>query len=243
MKYLIFLFYYSLIISILIFLWSIFKSAQPEGLLFTILILPIGLYFWLRIIRASSRNASTSDSDSKAENKIATPLLLSFVILLTLFVSAFSIYSYTFIRAKNDALRGITSSGEQIKNLEASNQELNAKIDGISKALKGNNNGSSQKDVLGLSKIDTTADFIKKLTGDATASAGLGYVTIKDKSWSTLDVYEGNNLASKVVGKIRYGQNYSYFLNDKNWYYLAFDNGEGWVDGSYVKVAGNGAQQ
>ncbi len=244
MKYLIFLFYYSLIISILIFLWSIFKSTQPEGLLFTILILPVALYFGLRIVRAKSRNASSSSpTDFKAEDKIGTPLLLSLVVLLTLFVSAFSIFSYTFIREKIDNPK--SPSIDQMKSLEASNQKLNAKLDEVKKALEGTKSaGSSQKDVLGLSTIDNTADFIKKVTGNKTASAGLGYITIKDQRWTTLDVYEGSDFSSKVLGKIKYGLNYKYFINNNNWYYIQLDSSvEGWVDGSYVKATGNGAQQ
>jgi len=86
--------------------------------------------------------------------------------------------------------------------------------------------------VLGTSKQATEASKIAS-----------GFVTMNDKKWQTVDVYESNSYSSKVVGKIEFGKVYQYLKKDGSWYQIVLPDLEtkGWVAERFLKeVVDNG---
>jgi len=73
-----------------------------------------------------------------------------------------------------------------------------------------------------------------------------GFVTINDKKWQTVDVYESNSYSSKVTGKIEFDKIYRYLKKEGSWYQIVLPKTEtnGWVAGRFLKeVADSGPKE
>jgi hypothetical protein len=229
MKYIVFLFYYSLIVSTAIFVWSIYKAPKPLGLLFVILILPMGLYFWTRLRGAKSRAAAHGVEGEKVKDRVGMPLLLSMVVILTLLISAFSIFAYVMYQENSGIKEKDQEVLEQIKILQEDNKKLSESLDEVKSSLLEVETSSSGID-------QETDDFISEISGPkGTIEPISGYVTIKDNRWKTLDIYQTNIITSATVGQAELGETYEYYKVDNNWYQIELNNGvRGWIDGRFV---------
>lgn len=70
-----------------------------------------------------------------------------------------------------------------------------------------------------------------------------GFVSINDKKWQNVDVYESNSYSSKVIGKIEFDEVYRYLKKEGSWYQIVLPKTEtnGWVAGRFLKeVADHG---
>lgn len=70
-----------------------------------------------------------------------------------------------------------------------------------------------------------------------------GFVTINDKKWQTVDVYENNSYSSKVIGKIEFDKVYRYLKKEGSWYQIVLPKTEtnGWVAGRFLKEVADDA--
>jgi hypothetical protein len=86
-----------------------------------------------------------------------------------------------------------------------------------------------QNEILGLTTLTATA------TATPT-SAPFNYVTIADRKWQTVEVYQDKSPASKIIGQIVYGKTYPYLKKEGSFYYIQFDdNRYGWILSQFVK--------
>lgn len=73
-----------------------------------------------------------------------------------------------------------------------------------------------------------------------------GFVTVNDKKWQTVDVYQSSSYSSKVIGKIEFDKVYRYLKKDGSWYQIVLPKPEtnGWVAGRFLKeVADSGPKE
>lgn len=116
---------------------------------------------------------------------------------------------------------------EKITAYQQSQKEIVQKLDSLKSQAE-----SEDKKVLGTSN---QASDSSKLTS--------GFVTINDKKWQTIDVYESSSYSSKVVGKIEFDKIYRYLKKEGSWYQIVLPKSEanGWVAGRFLKeVADSG---
>lgn len=64
-----------------------------------------------------------------------------------------------------------------------------------------------------------------------------GFVTINDKKWQTVDVYESNSYSSKVIGKMEFDKVYVSLKKTGSWYQISMPNSKltGWAAGRFLK--------
>lgn len=64
-----------------------------------------------------------------------------------------------------------------------------------------------------------------------------GFVTINDKKWQNVDVYESNSYSSKTIAKIEFGKAYRYIKKEGSWYQIVLLKPEiqGWVPGRFLE--------
>lgn len=69
------------------------------------------------------------------------------------------------------------------------------------------------------------------------AQAATGFVTINDKKWQSVDVYESNSYSSKVIDKIEFDNVYRYDKKQAGWYQIELPSSgtNGWVPGRFLK--------
>lgn len=74
----------------------------------------------------------------------------------------------------------------------------------------------------------------------------IGFVTINDKKWQTVDVYESSSYSSKIIGKLEFDKAYRYIKKESSWYQIVLPNLEtnGWVAGRFLnEVADNAPKE
>lgn len=117
---------------------------------------------------------------------------------------------------------GLKQELEQITSYQQSQKEIVQKLDNLKSEIAV----SQDKKVLSASN---QADESSKITS--------GFVTINDKKWQNVDVYESNSYSSKVIGKIEFDKVYRYLKKDGSWYQIVLSKSEinGWVAGRFLK--------
>ena len=109
---------------------------------------------------------------------------------------------------------------------QGTTKEIAQKLDG----LKSEMAASPDTKVLG---TNNQASDSSKLTG---------FVTINDKKWQTVDVYESNSYSSKMIAKIEFDKTYRYLKKQGSWYQIVLPKSEtnGWVAGRFLKEIDGG---
>lgn len=112
---------------------------------------------------------------------------------------------------------------EKITAYQQSQKEIVQKLD----SLKSEMIATEDKKVLGTTSNQTSDS--SKITS--------GFVTINDKKWQTVDVYESNSYSSKVIGKIEFDKVYRFLKKEGSWYQIVLPKSEtvGWVAGRFLK--------
>lgn len=147
-----------------------------------------------------------------------------------------------------NTLLSIRSSAEQNKKAEATFDSLKQNLEKITtyqqsqkeivqklEDLSQNKSDNADKKVLGESK--QASDSSKILSG---------FVTINDKKWQTVDIYEDSSYSSKVIGKLEFDKIYSFVKKSDSWYQIKLPNSQnlGWVAGRFLKeIADNGPKE
>lgn len=221
-----FLAYYTLITSFVLFIWSIFQAPKPEGFFLTILIIPISLYFWILVSGVSKpRPSDSSPENQKPRGEAKLPL----IILMTLFVSTFSIFVYSEIM--NRSLNSQSSAIQTSKQISSLKLELEKQNKAFHEATLGEL-GKIKNQLINLKTAQKVTEDTEIL-GDVTTLVGT--VTIKDAKNQTISVYAEKSVSSKLVGKAEFGKNYTFLENDQDWYLILLDSKEGFVRSQFVK--------
>jgi len=221
-----FLAYYTLITSLALFIWSIFYAQKPEGFFLTILIIPIGIYFWILVAGA----AKPRSSDSSAENqKPRGGAKFPLIVLMTLFVSSFSIFVYSEIESRS--LNQQSSAIQTSKQISSLRLELEKQNKVFHEETLGEL-GKIKNQLINLKDAQKVTEDTKIL-GDVTALVGT--VTIKDQKNQTVNVYAEKSVSSKLVGLAEFGKNYTFLEKDQDWYLILLGAKEGFIRSLFVK--------
>lgn len=142
----------------------------------------------------------------------------------------------------------IKDTAEQNKKAEATFESLKQNLEKIAAYQQ------SQKEIV--EKLDSLKSEVAnntdtKVLGENkqaadSSKATSGFVTINDKKWQAVDVYESNSYSSKVIGKIEFDKVYVFLKKDGSWYQISLLNSEtsGWVAGRFLKeIEDNGPKQ
>lgn len=214
-KYQLFLSYYTLLVSLGLFVWSVFWGPKPQSLLLAFLFVPIGLYFWLILFN----NYSVQASETNAK--------LPLIILLALFISVTSILAYDYF-----------SPNPLVSQMEALRAEV-AKIGPLAAPPSGIAESSLAAQ---LRRLETELAGLKNKNASPAATGSLGdeaftvgLVTIKDAKNKTADLYQDKSLKGAVVGKIDFGKSYPFIDKDPAWYLILFNGKQGYVASNLVK--------
>ena len=224
-RYLVLLYYYTLAVTIGLFVWAIGFAARPTGLLAVLLAIPVCIYFLLAITRKKAVAAEAAVSTGSSI-RVVVPL----VVLATLFVSAFSIYLYTFVNPQAP-----TDNAELAKVIQDLQHAL-------SQTDSGDNTEALAKEVREMkARLDKSSALGISTASGATPTPSvpteaIGFVTIADKNRPTVTAYKEKTLTSAVVGRVEQGKTYFFLKKEPGWYYIGLTSElEGWVSSQYMK--------
>lgn len=232
------LFFYSIIaVTAVMITYGVF-SPMPQNLIASVILLPIGLYFWLRF---------TSPGNT-------TVNLWSFRLLIVVVaVSALGIYAGFFSRMLNkpkdetevekirsESQAKIDELEAQVAKLEDQVEDDAALADELSQ-IKDELTRLSAEGKLSLnSQSESLADILGNLDENENnpTPTEQGYVSIKNSFIKELDVLSKPEFSSSRIGTIKYGTVYPYSQYQDNWYKITLANGkEGWVHERDVTVS------
>ena len=227
-RYQLLLAYYTLIITVVLFFWSIFFTPKPLSFLLTLLVAPTGIYFWLLVTGTSKPQPSEAPIENqKHKGQPKFP----FVVLMTLFISSFSIFIYSEITNRsslNSQLAVTTSVAKQIGSLKLELGDQNKAFrDDMVKELKTVKNE--------LANIKSKQKVTKEATVMGDTTLQVGTITIADKKYPTANVYQEKILSSSIVGKIEFGKTYTFIEKTPDWYLVLIGEKEGYVSNQFVK--------
>lgn len=236
-KYHKFLFYYSLVVSTILFIVSIFLAPTPQNFFLLVLFMPITFYFWLKVITSKKKAKKTEESTLNWSLKMAGVVFL----LGLLGVFAF------FLAGRTDPIS---------RNLSAMTKIYLASIDELKTDVEQLTSQSPESEQL-LSEIEDIKDELEALRDDKIVSGvtlgltsddtygysdlgnPIGNITITDSRWNTIDVFQDTIASSKIISQIEYGETYPFFESRGNWYRIELPSGQdGWVSASFVKETG-----
>lgn len=159
---------------------------------------------------------------------IYTAVVITTLLVVTLFTARDSTEKNKKAQANIDNLK------QELAKITASQQsqkEIVQKLD----SLKSEMATSPDAKVLGENK--QASDSFKLISG---------FVTINDKKWQTVDIYESNSYSSKVIGKMEFDKVYRYLKKEGSWYQIVLPKSEtnGWAAERFLKeVADSGPQK
>lgn len=158
-------------------------------------------------------------------NKIRRYLVFYIAIACTFMI----ILSYSLIKIVTTSTERVASSADKIeKEIEklSKTQDSTKKIIDEFKKLKAEIAVSKQDQVLGQEQKASTSSGLS-----------LGFVTISDKKWQTVNVYEDKSSASKVVGVAGFEKAYLFETLEDGWYKIKLPNSKltGWVSSRFFK--------
>ena len=236
-KYHKFLFYYSLVVSTILFIVSIFLTPVPQNFFLLVLFMPITFYFWLKVISSKEKSKQSEESTLNWSLKMAGVVFL----LGMLGVFAFFLAGKTDPISRNlsamtkiylTSIDELKTEVEQLTSQSPESKQLLSEVEDIKDELEAlRDEGAVSGVTLGLTANDTY-DY-------SDLGSSIGKITITDNKWSTIDVFQDTVSSSKIIGQIEYGETYPFFESRGNWYRIELPSGQdGWVSASFVKEAG-----
>lgn len=126
------------------------------------------------------------------------------------------------------------------------NKKAESRIDSLKEELsKITAYQESQKEIvqkLDSLKLELAASQDEKVLGTSNQSPDnskvtSGFVTINDKKWQTVDVYENSSYSSKVISNMEFDKVYAFIKKTDSWYQISLPKSEtsGWVAGRFLK--------
>jgi hypothetical protein len=219
-QYRLFLAYYTFIATLASFIWSLFFAPRPQSFLLTLFLLPACIYFWLLL----TKPASNLPSENQGKN-VKIPL----IILMTLFISSFSIYAYSEVnnRSFNSEFTSLSTSKQlDLLKLELENQNKIFRAELI-KEFGGLKNQ--------LVNLKTSQKVVENTGSSEDTTSAVGTITITDKKYPTINVYTEKSSSSAVIGKAEFGKTYTFIEKNKDWYLILLGAKEGFISNQFVK--------
>lgn len=224
------LFYYSIIIASILFVWIILFLPRPGSVIPLVLFLPIVIHFWLGVVWPNKMSALAKGDP---QNEITRGQIFGFsmTVMVSIIVATISILLYSFAYERYSPI--ITSFQEQksdkeelkliitkVNSLEEQNSESNKKIDRMYDELLfgGDTEITPEKisEVLSKDTIASSEGILKVITG--------------------VSAYDDKNPKSKVVGKAQVNEIYTFTQKVTGWYLISLpDFTEGWIQSEYAQ--------
>ena len=206
----VFLFYYSLVATTILFFVSFFMLPKPQNLASTILLAPVVFFLWTHAL-----NPDFFAAPKWSPKFGALILVFSFLGIFSYFLAVkFVRYlpnSPTSDATLEDIKQALSESNthdsELRTYLETEIGTLRTKIDSL---------GNKDLNVLGLTPSQNPV----------LPEGAAGQITAKDANLTEIAIYEANSQESKVVGSAKYGIVYPFYEKTEAWYKIA----EGWVE-------------
>lgn len=133
----------------------------------------------------------------------------------------------------------IRGNSEQNKKIQANIDTIKYDLEKISSYQQSLNETSQKLDSLKAEIANNETNLVLGTNNQASNSSQItsGFITINDKKWQTIDVYENNSYSSKVVGTIEFDKAYQYIKKDNSWYQIVLSKSQisGWVAGRFLK--------
>lgn len=133
----------------------------------------------------------------------------------------------------------IRGNSEQNKKIQANIDTIKYDLEKISSYQQSLNETSQKLDSLKAEIANNETNLVLGTNNQALNSSQItsGFITINDKKWQTIDVYENNSYSSKVVGTIEFDKAYQYIKKDNSWYQIILSKSQisGWVAGRFLK--------
>ncbi|MDD5416196.1 MAG: SH3 domain-containing protein [Candidatus Daviesbacteria bacterium] len=142
----------------------------------------------------------------------------------------------------------IRGTAEQNKKAESAINNLKQELGKIAAYQQSQKETDQKVDSLKPETTNTVGTKVLGSSKEASDSSKIlsGFVTINDKKWQSVDVYESNSYSSKVIGKIEFDKVYRYLKKEGSWYQIVLPKTEtnGWVAGRFLKeVADSGPKE
>lgn len=218
--------FYSLVITIVLFVGSIFFLPRPQAYATGVLFLPVVIFLWVR-----ATNPEKVDS-----TKWSSRFVIAVFITGVLGVLAFWLAHLSMSKALLNKADALNSGQDTGLSASSSSQEILDKLDDISARLdKLETPQTNDKTTLG---TNDSPDTSTSLLQEKTTSLGdpIGEVTIKDAKYATISIYESKAITSKVVGQVKYGETLTYYASEGEWYHVELPDGTaGWAQAQFLK--------
>ena len=236
-KYHKFLFYYSLVVSTILFISAIFLTPTPQNFFLLVLFMPITFYFWLKVITTKEKSKKTEESTLNWSLKMAGVVIL---------FGLLGVFAF-FLAGKADPISNnlsamtkiyLTSIGElrtDVEQLASQSPESMQLLDEV-EDIKDDMEALRVKQAAS----EATLGFTSNDTYDySDLGSSIGNITIADDKWDVIDVFQDTVSSSKIIGQIEYGEVYPFFESRGSWYRIELSGGQdGWVSASFVKEVG-----
>jgi|GEM_PF-4666389 len=223
-RFLIFLAYYSIVVATVLVIGSFFFIPKPIGYILSALFIPIAIYLWMRVSKPSPGKSGWSPK------MILVVFLLS---LLTLF--GFSLTSFLLPKPTEDKQETLLSEKEtELEALKKSNEKILEALEFLQEEVAYQAE-SDEQETLGVS--DSFDDWKNPLDDiDTELKDILGYITIKDEKWLSVDVFENSDSTSSVIATLTFGKIYPFTQSKGEWYEVELEDGSyGWVQSIYLR--------
>jgi hypothetical protein len=230
------LFYYSIILTTVLIIGTIFFMPEPRNFVLSASLIPITLFLWL---------ITTSPGRVSAAN-----WSLRLLLIVGLF-SALGLYSYSFTRTPVETPEDIAKKDQAIDDIKVAIDKLrdNPTDDAMLNTLESireelddiKSEQTSIKSVIGTtSRINSTLGESDTYSSPLDTSGAIGKVTPRS-SITIAKVYADADNASSTVGTLSYGKSYSFYKSQGSWYQIFLEDDEilGWVKATDVSEITN----
>lgn len=135
------------------------------------------------------------------------------------------------VQEKLDAIQMMLKQSPVSQATQSSSLSLAQEIGQLKKKIVGVESlVGEHEDILGL--MDATIAAVP----EPTPESQLKYVTIAQKRFQKVDVFEQKNSSSKIIGQLDFGAVYPYLQKEGNYYYIGVtDTIYGWVHAQFLK--------
>jgi len=229
-----FLFYYSLIISSVLFIWIVLFLPRPESLVPLVLFLPIVIHFWLGVIWPSKISELAGPGSQNIDALKKQLFSFSMTVMISIVVATFSILIYAFayeryspivnaLNTKNPKAEELLLILGKINSIEKDSKNLDQKLEKIYDAMS---EGAIDE------KSEVTKERISEVLERAdSTSTNSGVLKILKET----KAYDDKNPNSKINGTLYSSQIYNFTKKDGLWYLVTLpDFKEGWVEKEYI---------
>ena len=230
------LFYYSIILSTILFIGSIFFLPNLVNIILAVAFLPIVVFLWIKATNPG---------------KVSTPQWSFRLLLIVGLISTLGIYTYFFSqklfsnkevgseqKQTQVSLGDLQSAIEKLRTTEKSsdNQTLLSALDSIQSELQNLTEKQTQIfQILGVTDTASQSVTDSAALSDINPDEPLGFITVKTENLS-VNAYTQPSATADFIDKLEFGESYPFFQSQGGWYKILLpDDVQAWVKAVNLK--------